>query len=146
MGRSCSQADLANNISDTSLETRWFPWALCLRKTYRLVIFHVHDWDWLGIASLPCSPAWTLPKIRHHHGRNPTVLTVSFGPGCHLSCGTMTWLLSYCLRCAALLGGSCWRLTAREGEGERCQEQQKMERHSFPEEGSKLGTKSMDVV
>lgn len=101
MGRCCSQADLVNNISDTSLETRWFPWALCLRKTYRLVIFHVHDWDWLRIASLPCSPAWTLPKVRHHRGRNPTVLAVSFGPGCHLSCGTMTWLLSYCLCCSA---------------------------------------------
>lgn len=105
---------------------------------------HHFSYSWLGLARdgvPPCSPAG--PCLRSVVlGRAAVVIPVSFGLS-PLLCShgfaavtAHTALLRGCL-CLCL----CWTLM------ERCQEQQKMQQDSFPEEfPSKPGTGSMDFV
>lgn len=135
----CSQAHLLNNISDTYGTPAAIHGHCAWEKptgTSFFIFMTGIGWGWC-----PCPAPQPGPCLRSDIlGRNPTVTRVSFGPACHLSCGAVALLLSYYLHCSAqglhlpLSVGSCWTLVAREGEGERCQEQQKMERDSFPEE------------
>lgn len=89
-------------------------------------MFHLHTWDRLGVVSLPClllsgpclGPDVTLAEILQF-------LQLPLGQGFTSNVETVTLLLSYCTCCSACglclhgLVGSCWRLVAREAEGER---------------------------
>ena len=90
------------------------------------MLFHLHSRDPLGRVSLPC-----LPLSGPCLGPDVSLAEIlqfsqlPLGQGFASNVGTVTLLLSYCTCCSAcglhLCGsvGLCWRLVAREGEGER---------------------------